>query len=48
MHWTGKLSEVVYGTIPFHLIMFVLLVLLVLLVFWPEIALWLPQHMKSG
>ncbi|SKA34738.1 TRAP transporter, DctM subunit [Enhydrobacter aerosaccus] len=43
--WNGKLSEVVYGTIPFHLIMFVLLVLLV---FWPEIALWLPQHMKTG
>ena len=28
--WTGKLSDVVMGTIPFHLIMFVLLALLVL------------------
>jgi tripartite ATP-independent transporter DctM subunit len=40
--WSGKLSDVVKGTIPFHLIMFVLLVLLVLI---PELALWLPSHM---
>jgi tripartite ATP-independent transporter DctM subunit len=40
--WSGKLSDVVKGTIPFHLIMFALLVLLVLL---PELALWLPSHM---
>jgi C4-dicarboxylate transporter, DctM subunit len=40
--WTGKLADVVMGTIPFHLIMFVLLAMLV---FWPEIALWLPHHM---
>lgn len=39
--WTGKLSEVVTGTIPFHLIMFVLLGLLVL---FPEIAMWLPSR----
>jgi C4-dicarboxylate transporter DctM subunit len=32
------------GTIPFHLIMFGLLVMLV---FWPEIALWLPHHMTA-
>ena len=37
--WTGKLSDVVIGTIPFHLIMFVLLALLVL---FPELAMWLP------
>jgi TRAP-type C4-dicarboxylate transport system permease large subunit len=37
--WTGKLSDVVTGTIPFHLIMFVLLALLVL---FPELAMWLP------
>jgi C4-dicarboxylate transporter DctM subunit len=37
--WTGKLSDVVAGTIPFHLIMFVLLALLVL---FPELAMWLP------
>ena len=37
--WDGKLSDIVWGTIPFHLLMFVLLVMLV---FWPEIALWLP------
>lgn len=40
--WSGKLSDVVKGTIPFHLIMFVLLALLLLL---PELALWLPSHM---
>jgi C4-dicarboxylate transporter, DctM subunit len=42
--WDGKLSDIVVGTIPFHLIMFVLLVMLV---FWPEIALWLPHHMTA-
>ena len=40
--WKGKLTEVVYGTIPFHLIMFLVVALLVL---WPEIALWLPRAM---
>ena len=40
--WNGKLSDVVMGTIPFHLIM---LVLLFALVAWPEIALWLPSKM---
>jgi len=39
--WRGKLSDVVMGTIPFHIIMFVLLGLLV---FFPEIAMWLPSH----
>ncbi len=38
--WNGKLSDVVMGTIPFHLIMFVLLLLLVI---FPEIAMWLPS-----
>ena len=38
----SKLSDVVIGAIPFHLLMFVMLGLLVA---WPEIALWLPQHM---
>ena len=42
--WDGKLSDIVWGTIPFHLLMFVLLIMLV---FWPEIALWLPQHMSA-
>ena len=40
--WDGKLSEVVVGTIPFHLIMFVVLALVIL---WPELATWLPQRM---
>ena len=40
--WSGKLSDVVLGTIPFHLIM---LVLLLMLVMWPEVALWLPAKM---
>jgi tripartite ATP-independent transporter DctM subunit len=39
--WEGKLSEVIMGTIPFHLIMFVVLTVVIL---WPEIALWLPHH----
>jgi C4-dicarboxylate transporter, DctM subunit len=42
--WDGKLSEVVYGTIPFHLIMFVVLAMVIL---WPELALWLPQQMSG-
>ena len=41
--WKGKLSDVVMGTIPFHLIMFVLLLLLVI---FPDIALWLPSGAK--
>ena len=40
--WTGKLSDVVMGTIPFHLLM---VALLIALVAWPEIALWLPSKM---
>ena len=40
--WNGKLSEVVMGTIPFHLLMVVLLIALVI---WPDIALWLPSKM---
>jgi tripartite ATP-independent transporter DctM subunit len=43
--WTGKLSDVVLGTIPFHLLMFGLLLLLTL---WPELALWLPAHMSAS
>jgi tripartite ATP-independent transporter DctM subunit len=42
--WDGKLSEVVIGTIPFHLIMFVVLALVV---FFPELALWLPARMSN-
>jgi C4-dicarboxylate transporter DctM subunit len=42
--WKGKLSDVITGTIPFHLIMFLLLVVLV---FFPELALWLPAHMND-
>src|SRR5262249_47851358 len=43
--WSGKLSDVVTGTIPFHLIMFVLLGLLVL---FPDIAMWLPSRVAAG
>jgi len=39
--WDGKLSEVIRGTIPFHLTMFVVLAAVIL---WPELALWLPYH----
>jgi C4-dicarboxylate transporter DctM subunit len=42
--WDGKLSEVVLGTIPFHLVMFVVLALVIL---WPDLALWLPHHMSK-
>jgi TRAP-type C4-dicarboxylate transport system permease large subunit len=38
----GSISEVVQGTIPFHLIMFVLLAFLMM---FPQIALWLPTQM---
>ena len=40
----GTLSEVVMGTIPFHLVMFLLLLMLMV---WPEIALWLPHRMSN-
>lgn len=39
--WDGKLADVVLGTIPFHIIMFVLLALVIL---FPALALWLPAH----
>ena len=39
----GTLSEVVMGTIPFHLVMFLLLLLLMV---WPDLALWLPNRMS--
>jgi C4-dicarboxylate transporter, DctM subunit len=43
--WDGKIGDIVLGTIPFHLIMFLLLAMLVL---WPDIALWLPHHTGSA
>lgn len=42
--WDGKLGDVVRGTIPFHLLMLVLLLLLFLL---PGLALWLPDKMTA-
>ncbi len=39
--WTGRLSDVVMGTVPFHLLLFVLLGLLVV---FPDIAMWLPSR----
>ena len=33
--WDGKLTEVVLGTIPFHLIMFVVLAMVIV---WPELC----------
>ena len=41
--WDGELGDVVMGTIPFHIIMFVLLFLLTV---FPELALWLPSQMN--
>lgn len=40
--WDGELGDVVLGTIPFHIIMFVLLFLLMA---FPQLALWLPGHL---
>src|SRR5499426_76677 len=42
--WDGKLTEVVLGTIPFHLIMFVVLAMVIA---WPELSLWLPAKMSQ-
>jgi C4-dicarboxylate transporter, DctM subunit len=42
--WDGKLSEVILGTIPFHLTMFIVLALVIL---WPDVALWLPHHVSK-
>ncbi len=39
--WRGDMSDVVLGTLPFHLIMFLLLGLLMA---WPDLALWLPAR----
>jgi C4-dicarboxylate transporter DctM subunit len=41
----GNLSDVVMGTLPFHLLMFLLLLMLVA---WPELALWLPAHIAAS
>jgi C4-dicarboxylate transporter, DctM subunit len=41
--WNGELGDVVMGTIPFHIIMFGLLALLML---FPQLALWLPAQMN--
>lgn len=43
--WDGKLGEVVLGTIPFHIIMLGFLLLVML---FPELALWLPGSMTHG
>ena len=42
--WKGKYIDVVMGTIPFQLIMILLLLLLTI---WPDIALWLPRNMAA-
>ncbi|QIL83784.1 TRAP transporter large permease [Diaphorobacter sp. HDW4A] len=41
----GRISDVVVGTVPFHLLMFVLLLMLVA---WPELALWLPNRVTGN
>jgi len=41
--WDGKLTQVVLGTIPFHLIMFAVLAMVIA---WPELSLWLPAKMS--
>jgi len=42
--WDGKLSDVVMGSIPFHIIMLIFLAILMLC---PQLALWLPMHFGS-
>jgi len=42
--WDGELKDVVMGTVPFHIIMFVLLFLLTV---FPQLSLWLPAHMSG-
>jgi TRAP-type C4-dicarboxylate transport system permease large subunit len=37
---TGKIADVIYGSLPFVLIMVLLIILLII---FPEIALWLPN-----
>jgi C4-dicarboxylate transporter DctM subunit len=39
--WTGKLSDVVLGTLPFHVLM---LVMLLMIMTFPQLALWLPSR----
>lgn len=41
----GSLADVAIGTIPFQLLMFVLLAMLVA---WPDLALWLPARLSGG
>jgi tripartite ATP-independent transporter DctM subunit len=40
--WNGKFKDVVLGTVPFHILMIVLLVMIMI---WPQIVLWLPSRM---
>lgn len=42
--WSGRLSEVIRGAIPFCVLIFITALLLVQ---WPQIALWLPQRMSG-
>lgn len=39
--WDGDLVDVVMGTIPFHIVMVVLLFMVIM---WPGLALWLPSY----
>ena len=38
---TGKIADVIYGSLPFVLIMVLLIILIII---FPEIALWLPNR----
>lgn len=42
--WSGRLGDVVYGVIPFCLI---ILAMAFITITWPQIALWLPAQMGS-
>jgi C4-dicarboxylate transporter DctM subunit len=40
---SGRLSDVIVGTVPFYVLIFIMLGLIVA---FPELALWLPSHMS--
>jgi len=42
--WSGPLGQVVLGTVPYY---FIILVFLLFLTWWPEIALWLPAQISA-
>jgi C4-dicarboxylate transporter DctM subunit len=42
--WKGRLRDVVIGAVPFELVLFLILVMIIL---WPDLVLWLPTRMSN-